>query len=800
MRRLNLLLAIRQLQKHRSFTLLNILGLTLGLTTFFLIILYVADELSYDRFNVKADRICRINTDLKYEGKITYFADAAPPVAPTLLHNYPEVEQAVRLLPVQGGMRIRKGEAEIQESRVVVCDPGIFEVFTMPMIEGNPATALQAPNTVVITESTALKYFKRTNVLGQTLRDIDDTAALTITGVIRDLPAQSCFHYDLFISMSGNGMATDPNFYSFFPMSTFVLLKPGANRALFDKKLAGLMRNFVREYAAIEKDNAGEYYIALSETPLTDIHLHSNRTDELSVNGNIQYVYIFSVIAVFVLLIAAINFMNLSTARSANRAREVGVRKVLGSTRVTLMAQFLLETGFMTLAAAVMAIALTYLLLPGFNALTNEHLAFGWTTLINMLPYVALTIGTVGLFAGAWPAFFLSAFKPVQVLKGTLALGGRGSGFRSILVVIQFTVSMFLIVGTLIIYRQLHYIRSRDLGFNRARVLIVKGMNALADPVTLRNEVTKLPGVTDATLSGFLPTNDKRWHNSGTASSTDKGGWCQMWKVDAHYLPTLGMQLVQGRNFSSDYGRDSTALIINETAARLFSIADDPLNKNVSFAWYHGPRTFHTIGVVKDFNYASLRNNIEPLAFANYLDDDVTCLAVRANSDDVPDLLARLKDQWTALMPHRTFEYSFMDADFDALYHAEQRMGTLSILFSALAIGIACLGLFGLAAYAAERRSKEIGIRKVLGASVTRILALLSFDFLRLIAISILITIPVTWLALNSWLENFAYRTDIGPWVFAIGAALVVLIALATTLYQSLKAAVTNPVDTLRNE
>jgi putative ABC transport system permease protein len=697
-------------------------------------------------------------------------------------------------------MRIGKGNGEIQETRVVVCDPEIFDVFTLPMIEGSPATALKAPNTVVITESTALRYFNSTGVVGRTLRDIDDTTTLTVTGVIRDLPAQSSFHYDLFLSMSGNGMATDPNFYSIFPMSTFVLLKPGAHRAVFDKKLADFMRDRVREYAAIEKDNDGEYYQALNEIPLTEIHLRSNRTDELAVNGNIQYVYIFSVIAVFVLIIAAINFMNLSTARSANRAREVGVRKVLGSTRVTLMAQFLLESGLMTLTAAILAIALAYLLLPWFNALTDEHLSLGGHALTNMLPYIALAIVVLGLLAGAWPAFFLSAFRPVQVLKGTLALGGRGSGLRSILVVIQFAFSMFLIAGMLIIYRQLHYIQSKDLGFDRSRVLIVKGMNALANPATLRNEVAKLPGVKDAALSGFLPTNDKRWHNSGTASSTKEGGWCQMWKVDAHYLPTLGMQLVQGRNFSPDYGTDTTAIIINEAAARLFGISDDPLNKDVSFAWYHGPRTFHTIGVVKDFNFASLRDNIEPLAFADYLDDDVSSLVVRTNTDNLPALLARLRDRWTALMPHRTFEYSFMDADFDALYRAEQRMGTLSILFSALAILIACLGLFGLAAYAAEQRSREMSIRKVLGASMNSILILLSKDFARLIVIAIGIATPLAWWALRSWLDNFAYRTTISPWVFALGAAVVVLIALATTIYQSLRAAFSNPVDALRNE
>jgi putative ABC transport system permease protein len=804
MRRVNLLLAIRQLKKTRGFTLLNIFSLTLGLTTFLLIVCYVADELSYDRFNANADRICRLNTDILSGGTLTSMADAAPPIAPTLLRNYPEVEQAARMLTLDNAMLFRKGQSVIKETRIVQCDPSIFSIFTLPMIQGNPATALTTPHTVVLTGSMAKKYFGTTAAVGRILRSVNDTFPLTVGGVIRDMPAQACFHYDFFITMQGDGMQTDPGWYSIFPMSTFVLLKPGTDFQSFNKKLAGFYRQFVPDYVEMEGDSKGTWYTRLSATPLTDIHLRSSRTDELARNGNIQYVYIFSAIALFVLLIAAINFMNLSTARSANRAREVGVRKVLGSLRSALIGQFLTESLLITLAAGILALGLAALVLPRFNNLADKHIAFNAHTLAWVLPMIAAAVLVVGLLAGAYPALFLSAFKPVQVLKGKLATGFKGAGLRSTLVVFQFSISLFLIVGTLVVYRQLSYIRNKDLGFDRSRVLVMNGIDALANPTTFQKEVQQLPGVTGATISGYLPTNDKRWHNggSGPANGTgNNGGWTQCWKIDDAYLPTLGMQLVAGRNFSRDYGTDTGAVIINEAAAKLFAIDKDPLNKTVTLAWWQtNNRKMKVIGVVRNFNFSSLRDNIQPLVFVNSLDEDAVLMAIRAKTDNWPALLAQLKQKWTGMVPSRAFEYSFMDSDFDGLYRAEQRMGQLSILFSTLAILIACLGLFGLAAYAAEQRTSEIGIRKILGASVPDIVGLLSRDFGRLIVLSILIATPLAWLGTEKWLQNFAYRTTISPWLFILAACIVILIAAATTIVQSIRAALANPVKSLKTE
>jgi putative ABC transport system permease protein len=599
-------------------------------------------------------------------------------------------------------------------------------------------------------------------------------------------------------------MQTNGSFWAFFPMSTFVLLKPGTDFQAFNKKLAGLYGQYVPEYKEMEADAKGTWYERVSATPLTDIHLRSSRADELARNGNIQYVYIFSAIALFVLVIAAINFMNLSTARSANRAREVGVRKVLGSLRSALIGQFLTESLLITLAAGILALGLAALVLPWFNNLADKQLALNTHTLAWVLPMIAAAILMVGLLAGAYPALFLSAFKPVQVLKGKLATGFKGKGLRSTLVVFQFSISLFLIVGTLVVYHQLSYIRNKDLGFDRSRVLILNGMDALKDPTTFQKELLQLPGVTGATISGYLPTNDKRWHNWGSGPDNgtgNNGGWTQCWKIDDAYLPTLGMQLVAGRNFSRDYGTDSGAIIINEAAARRFDIEKDPLNKTVTLAWWQrNNRKLNVIGVVKDFNFSSLRDNIQPLVFVNVLDEDDALMAIRAKTDNWPALLAQLKAKWTSLVPNRAFEFSFMDNDFDGLYRAEQRMGQLSVLFSTLAILIACLGLFGLAAYAAEQRTSEIGIRKILGATIPNIVGLLSKDFGRLIAISILIATPLAWLGMDKWLQTFAYRTTISPWLFVLAAGILVLIAAATTIYQSIRAAVMNPVETLRNE
>jgi putative ABC transport system permease protein len=813
-------LAIRHLTKNRAFTLLNNLGLTLGLATFLLIALYVADEWNYDRFNTKADRIARLNTDLFSDSRLSQFADAAPPVAPTLIRDYPEVETAARCLR-EDGIRFRMGSQDINEHHTASVDPAFFNIFTLPVIEGDPVSGTQQPRTVVLTATAAQRYFNTTHAVGATLTRLDDTIVYKVVAVIKDLPAQSSFHFDIFLSLRGTGIETNNSFWALYPMSTFVLLKEGTNRAAFDDKLTHLMGKYTKDYDAMFKGNGGKWYFQVSEMPLTKIHLYSHRSDELGVNSDIQYIYIFSAIAIFVLLIAGINFMNLSTARSANRAREVGVRKVLGSARGPLIAQFLTESMLLTTVGAAIALALTVFALPAFNHLTGKDISIV-TTLYWLLPTLATIIITLGLFSGAYPAFFLSAFRPVQVLKDnrgnrrlrpsgsvakqllrwSLALGGKGSSLRSVLVVGQFSISIFLIVGTLVVYRQLHFIMNRDPGYSRDQVLVVKDLDGMSDPHVLKHQIQDLAGINAVTVTDFLPTSGNRWHNWGTSKiDTPRNVQTELWIVDQDYIPAMGMQMVKGRNFSPEMGTDTNGIILNEAAARMYGIAADPLGKTIHYSAYlHGPANFTVIGVVKDFDYTDIHTAVLPLVLIDRPADVNPALAVRIRGGHVADVLAKVKALCKAYAPQKPFTYSFMDEDFDALYRSDERMGAVVLTLTTLAIFIACLGLFGLAAYAAEQRAKEIGIRKILGAEVSSIVALLSKDFGRLIALAFVIATPIAWWGMHSWLENFAYRTSIPLWLFAAAAGIVVLTALLTTLFQSLKAAIANPVDTLRSE
>lgn len=796
----NTKLAFRQLTKNKTFTLLNLLGLMLGLTTFLLIVLYIHDELSFDRFNVNASRIVRLNTDIFSNGKLTATTDGSPAVAPTLIREYPEVETAVRVRP-EDGVRFRMGAEDMPEPKVATVDPDLFRVFTFPAIDGDPVRGMQRPNSVVLTASAALRYFQTVHAAGRTLARLDDSTLRTVAAVVADLPAQSHFRFDIFLTTRGSGLDNIHNFNAISFMATYILLRPGADRAAFDRKLTGFERKFNQGYAAMEDDNKGNFYIRLSETPLTAIHLHSHRMDELGRNSDIQYIWIFSAIALFVLLIASINFMNLSTARSFNRAREVGVRKVLGSRRVELTLQFLTEALLVTAAATVCAFLLTWLALPAFNRLTGKELMFSGTILAWLLPFLLGLMVVLGLFSGAWPAFYLSGFRPVQVLKSKLAIGGKGGGFRSALVVLQFTITMLLMIGTLVVYRQLSYIQHRDPGYDRSQVLIIKDLDGVPDPAVLKTEIRRIPGVTGATLSSFLPTGGSRWHNWAQANGTGYYQQTECWAVDEDYVPTMGMHIVKGRNFSPAMPTDSGAVLVNEAATRVFGIEKDPIGKTIQFAGHWtGEGDYTVIGVVRDFNFNSVHDAITPVGLIQAAGHNLSGLNIRIAPGRIPGVLAHIKTAWASIVPHKPFDYSFMDDDFDAVYRGEQRIGSIVILLTGLAIFIACLGLLGLAAYAAEQRARELSIRKVLGASAGSILVLLSRDFTRLILLSMCIASPLAWWVMHHWLQNFAYRTTMPAWIFAVAAAAVLFFALVTTLAQTRKAAVANPVETLRGE
>jgi putative ABC transport system permease protein len=799
--------ALRNLWKNKAFSSINIIGLSIGLATCLLIIIYVVDELSYDKYNKKADRIYRVDGEIKFGGTHFILAVAPAPTGPAMITDYPEIEQETRMRN-RGGFRVKKGTQNIQEDKVIYADSTLLDVFTLPLIAGDPRTALKDPNTVVITEKIARKYFNTTNVVGRSLL-MNDKDNYKITGVLREIPSQSHFNFDFFVSMSGLEESRNDQWLS-NNFNTYIVLREGADPKKLEAKFGGMINKYIAPLikaavnVSIEDFFKTGGYVGFSLTPLTAIHLHSSKTAELGANGSIQYVYIFSAIAAFILLIACVNFMNLSTARSSNRAKEVGVRKVLGSLRRHLIAQFITESTLISFFSMVLALLLAWGLLPYFNQLAAKEMSIGLFSRPWLAPSLLALVIVVGLLAGSYPAFFLSAFRPIAVLKGNVAAGFKTGWLRNTLVVFQFGISIFLIVGTVIIYNQLTYIRTKKLGFDREHVLVVQNCWSLGNGAkAFKEDLLKLPGVEGATMSGFLPTSDNRNDNAFFQTpdlDPKKGISMQTWSVDEQYIPVLGMEVAAGRNFSIQFPSDSTGVVINEAAARLMGIhepaeqklyeLDDVKTKKV--------KVWHIVGIVKNFNFNSLREMVSPMGL--FLREDKGSLSLRISSHNIPQLVGQIENKWHAMAPGQPFSYSFMDDDFNGIYRTEQRMGKISLSFSLLAICIACLGLFGLAAYAAEQRTKEIGIRKVLGATVTNIITLLSGNFLKLVLVAALVTFPFAWWAMHVWLQDFAYRVDISWTVFALAALLASGIALITVSFQAVKAALSNPVKSLRSE
>jgi putative ABC transport system permease protein len=802
--------ALRNLWKNKGFSAINIVGLAIGLATCLLILIFVMDELSYDRFNKNADRIFRLDGEIKFGGNHFILAVAPAPAGPTVLREYPEVLKEVRFRN-NGGRLVKKGNQNIKEESVIMVDSTLFDVFSLPLLAGDPHTALKESRSVVLTEKMAKKYFDGTNIVGRTLM-INDSVPYKVTGVIKDLPAQSHFHFDIFLSLTESQEAkrSDDAWLS-NNFNTYILLREGVDPKKFEAKMN---KDILTKYIApllhaavnisIEDFFKAGNTVQFLLTPLTSIHLHSNKTAELDANGNIQYVYIFSAIAGFILLIACVNFMNLSTARSANRAKEVGIRKVLGSLRGNLISQFMMESVLISGIAMLLAVGLAYALLPVFNRLSAKHMEIGLFSRPWLLPSMALLVVVVGLLAGSYPAFYLSAFRPILVLKGSVAAGFKTSYLRNSLVVFQFGISIFLIVGTAVIYRQLSYIHNRELGFNREQVMVVYNPYVMGDQARIfKDKLLNLPGVVGATMTGYLPTSDNR-NDDAIFMSPDldikKSISMQTWPVDDQYIPVLGMKMVQGRNFSKDFLTDSNAVIVNESAVRLMQ-GQKPLETKlyeIDDIKTKKTKEYHIVGVVKDFNFNSLRQNVTPVVL--FLQRDNGRLALRVSSKDIHRLAGQIETEWRKMAPSQPFSYSFMDDEFNNIYLTEQRMGGISLSFSLLAIFIACLGLFGLTAYAAEQRTREIGIRKVLGASVTGIIRLLSRDFLRLVVISAVIAFPLAWWAMHRWLQDFAYRITIGWEIFAAAAVVAVGIALLTVSFQAVRAALANPVKSLRSE
>ena len=803
-------IAWRNLGKNRVFSFINIFGLALGLASFLLISLYVTDELSYDRFHEHADRIYRVDSDIRMGGTDLSLSETSDPMGETLKKEYPQVEEYVRIYDNTGAKLIKHGAEFLQEDRVAHADSTLFKVFTLPVIAGRAEHALDEPNTVAISESAARRYFGDPQAaVGQDLETQDQGGTrYRVNAVFSDLPEQSHMDFDFFFSM--DNVRYDWGNYGSHNFHTYLLLRNPADAAGFPEKFEAVIVKYLspllRQYmnTDLESFRQSGNKINYSLMPLTDIHLYSDRSGEFQPNGDIQNVYIFSLAALFVLIIACVNFMNLSTARSAGRAREVGIRKTLGSEKSALVGQFLIESILLAALALLLAFGLCALALPWFNDISGKALRLadllrpGYLLFLLLLPFV------VGTLAGLYPAFFLAAFNPIRVLKGDRSTGAAEPRFRSALVVFQFAASIILIIGTLVIYNQLDYIRKARLGFDKEQVIVVDtGGIPQANREPFKNEVAALSPVRSASFAGYLPVaNSSR---SDTSFSTDPVMTetnvfnMQIWQADYNYIPTLGMELLEGRNFSPEFGSDSLAIVVNEKAAALLG-EGSAVGKKLYGIMQAGsePETYTIIGMVRDFNFESLRQNIGPLAFT--LGRNNWATAFRVVPDNMEKTLEAIEARFHVMAPGMPFQYTFLDESFDQMYRQEQRMGQVALSFAVLAILIACLGLFGLVTYVAEQRTKEIGIRKVLGASLGNILALLSRDFLKLVGIAFVIGSPLAWWVMHLWLQDFAYRAPIGIWIFAVTGGAALGIALFTVAFKAIRAALANPVNSLRTE
>ncbi len=807
-------IAWRSLNKNRFYSGINIVGFAIGLACCLLILLFVQDEITYDRFNTKSDKIYRIGGDIVFGGNEFKMAVTSEPLGRTLVEDYSFVESTVRFRN-RGAYIVQYQDKSFRETaeKITFTDSTFFDIFTVPLIKGNPSKALSKPDKIAISERCALKYFGTEDPIGKILK-LDGQREVEVSAVYENIPENSHFHFDMLVSLTTikdgqEGVWLSNNYH------TYILTTEGTTAADVD----AVMPEMLQRYAGPQIENAiGKSLDEFNDSgnrmryfaqPLEDIHLHSNLDHELEANGDIQYVYVFSAIALFILGIACINFMNLSTARSANRAKEVGVRKVLGSYRSHLIRQFLTESVIMTLLAAVLSLGIAYLAMPFFNDLASKELSVPFHS-ISFLGILFSVAVLVGILAGFYPAFFLSAFKPIAVLKGKLNLGTKSGWVRSALVVSQFVISIFLIVGTLVIYEQMNFIMSKKLGFSKDQILVLNDTYMFRDNVeSFRNELENIAGIESVTMTGFIPVekanrNDTGFWLDGKEITDENMISMQYWFVDQNYIKTMGMQLSDGRNFNKDLPSDSTVMILNEQAIKMFGIED--FTKEKVMTWDGMPDQngempkigYNIIGVIEDFHYESMKKDIGPLALV--LGNNTSKTMVKLSSADAHQVVGNIEKLWKSIIPDVPMGYTFMDSEFDAMYKTESRMMQVFGVFSSLCIFIACLGLFGLASFTAQQRTKEIGVRKVLGASISSIVLLLSKEFGKLIMISFVLAIPISWYAMNQWLMDFEYKINIGLGIFVVAGSAAFLVAWFTMSLQTIKAATANPVDSLKDD
>lgn len=796
---------LRGIWRHKAYSLINIFGLAIGLACCLLILLYVQFELSYDRFHAKADRIYRVSLHAVLAGNQIEAVTSPYPLAQTLVRDYPEIETAGRFRQFFRDtlVAVNDGAIRFQEPRIFHADPALLDIFDFQFLAGNPATALVDPGSVVISRTTAAKYFGDNDAVGQTL-SFNGERDYLVTGVIEDVPANSHMHPDFLVSFTSDANH-DSQVWISNNIQTYVLLRRDIALDAFVLKLPELVVNYVSPQIEAAMgisadeflDTGGTYGFDLQR--LTDIHLHSHMQGEIETNGNAGYVYTFIAIALFILLLACVNFMNLSTARAANRAREIGVRKTLGAERGQLIVQFLSESILLTFIALAIALPLVAAIMPAFSAITERQLS---AAMLFSRPFVYLLIAfpfLIGLIAGSYPALFLSRFHPLEVLKGTLSSGVKSSRLRSLLVIFQFAISIALVAATLIVYAQLDFMRNQSLGFFGEQVVVIHRANALGDSLqSFQAQLEGEIGVVGVASSVHVPgeqSDQNIYYLEGEPSSESKAIWSM--GVGYNFLETLEIEVLAGRSYSREFGAEENTYIINERAALEFGI-DNPTQHRIIQPGPNGTTNGPIIGLVRDFHFESLHEEIKPLVLR--LSDFTRYIVVRVRPENLSQTLAAIETRWLAATGDEPFDYSFLDADFEELYSGDRRLGLVFSGFAVLAIVIACLGLYGLASYTILQRTKEIGIRKTLGASLQDIVLLMSREFMWLVALAIVLAIPTAYLAMTTWLELFHYRIDVPLQALLTASVVAIIIAFLTVSVQSVMTGLQNPSLSLRDE
>ncbi|MEO1011373.1 MAG: ABC transporter permease [Bacteroidota bacterium] len=798
-------IAWRSIQKEKFFTVIKIGGFALGIAACLLIALFIRDELSYDKHYSNADRIYRVVMQAQIDGEMKKSTHFPLPMAQTLEADFPEIGKAGKIYGSalsSGGKRAFRSGSDTQnifEQGFLYGDQNIFEILEIPLIQGNPEEALIGPLNLVISESKATKYFPDGKALGQTLILDDNTSRpYTITGVMPDFPSNSHLHFDFLLPIDDTNLSwTSQNYF------TYVLLDEKSDVTALQDKMRSILETYVipaqiqrgRDASFIEILKGIEYKLQ----PIGDIHLKSDMAmaDGLQ-HGDIRFVWLFAAIAGFILLLACINFINLATARSANRAKEVGLRKTVGAFKGNLVAQFLTESVLFSLLSFILGVLLAWILLPLFNSIAAKTILIPWDSWW-FIPILLISALIVGIISGLYPAFYLSAFKPVHVLKGRLNKGGKSGRFRSGLVVFQFATSVVLIIGTLIIYKQMDFILGKDLGYDKERVVILEGANVLGDKAeSFKQQLGQLTQVQKVSQGDYWPVEGSR-RNQTTFTvvgegSENEGVLSQTWRIDYDYIKTMGMRITAGRDFSRKFASDSVnSVIVNRKMVQELGL-ERPLGKRLDNNYQH----WVIVGVVEDFHFKSMKEGITPVALC--VGNDLGAIAVKLRSGNIKESLAGIRAIWDRNVPNQALSYTFLDQRFAQMHEDVQRMGKIFNSFAFFAIFVACLGLFALSAFMVEQRKKEISIRMVLGAPFKAIYTLLTWDFLKLILLSILIAAPIGWYMMSSWLEDFAYKAHIGWQVFASAGAIALIIALFTISYQSIDAALKVPIKSLRTE